>query len=190
MPNSRKAFRLGWVFLAVVSMSLSACGVDLPPWERTAQPLNPLPPQPPTARPAPTELPTPTPVPTQTIQPTPTTVVMEFQAFANQAWQDTGIKIQPGATLTIKYISGLWSPWAGGNYDGIGSGGDPKCSCNVIPGVSHAALIGKIGDGNPFLVGNSFTQKIGQAGSLFLGINDTRVSDNSGSLKVRIVVSY
>ena len=120
-------------------------------------------------------------------RPAPVSAATGFEVFANQEWQDTGVKIRPGKTLTILYISGLWSPWAGGNYDGIGSGGDPKCSCNVVAGVSHAALIGKIGDSNPFLVGNSFKQTMGEAGDLFLGINDSRLGDNSGSLKVEII---
>jgi hypothetical protein len=121
-------------------------------------------------------------------QPTPLSAAAGFEVFANRDWQDTGVKVRPGKTLTIIYTSGLWSPWAGGSYDGIGSGGEPKCSCNVIMGVSHAALIGKIGNDAPFLVGNSFTQTMGETGDLFLGINDTQLGDNSGSLKVEIIL--
>jgi len=121
-------------------------------------------------------------------QPTPASAAAGFEVFANQEWQDTGIEVRPGKTLTVLYTSGLWSPWGGGSYDGIGSGGDPKCSCNVMEGVSHAALIGKIGDNAPFLVGNSFKQTMGEAGDLFLRINDSRLGDNSGSLKVEIIL--
>ena len=56
-------------------------------------------------------------------------------------------------------------------------------------GVSHAALIGKIGDHDPFLVGNSFNQTMGEAGDLFLGINDSQLGDNSGSLKVEVILA-
>jgi hypothetical protein len=119
-----------------------------------------------------------------------TSISLEHDVYARLKWQVTGMKVRSGDTLTVQYISGLWSPWPGGSYDGIGSGGDPNCDCNVIPGVSHAALIGKIGEGgDPFLVGNSFKQKMGVAGDLYLGINDTRVDDNSGSLKVKIILS-
>jgi len=119
----------------------------------------------------------------------PAPILITFEAFANQQWLNTGVLIQPGDTLTIQYLSGLWSPWPNNSYDGVGSGGDPNCDCNVMLGVSHAALIGKIGDGNPFYVGNEFTQQMGQSGYLFLGINDNRVSDNSGSIIVSIHVS-
>ena len=121
-------------------------------------------------------------------QPSPVSAAVSYEVFANREWQDTGVKVRPGKTLTVLYTSGLWSPWVSGSYDGIGSGGDPKCSCNVIMGISHAALIGKIGDNAPFLVGNSFKQTMGEAGDLFLGINDTQLGDNSGSLKVEIIL--
>jgi hypothetical protein len=123
-------------------------------------------------------------------QPTSAPVAVGFEVFANRDWQDTGVNIKPGMALTILYTSGWWSPWEGGSYDAIGSGGDPKCSCNVVMGVSHAALIGKIGDNAPFLVGNSFKQTMGETGDLFLRINDTHLGDNSGSLMVNIIPGH
>ncbi len=115
--------------------------------------------------------------------------ISEIRIYANQDWTNTEVLVHPGDTLEIQYLSGSWSPWSGDSYDGIGSGGVPTCDCNVIFGVSHASLIGKIGDGNPFFVGNKFTQPIGQSGYLYLGINDTRLNDNSGSLLVRVNIS-
>jgi|YelNatPaOPRAMG01_1025707.scaffolds.fasta_scaffold06444_10 hypothetical protein len=111
-----------------------------------------------------------------------------FDVMASTQWNNSGVTVKPGDTLEIKYLSGSWSPWPGGNYDALGSGGDPRCTCNVIMGVSHAALIGKIGDNQPFLVGEEFRHTIGEEGVVFLGINDNRLSDNSGSLTVRIKV--
>jgi hypothetical protein len=154
MVHCNKSLHSAIVCLAILSMSLFACDINLTLPER----------------------------------PAPLSAANGFEVFANRGWQDTGVKVRPGKTLTVLYISGLWSPWAGGEYDGIGSGGDPKCSCNVLAGVSHAALIGKIGDSNPFLVGNTFTQTMGESGDLLLGINDTQVGDNSGSLKVEIIL--
>lgn len=107
---------------------------------------------------------------------------------AERGWNDTGLELRPGDVLTIDYVSGVWSPWPGDAYDALGSGGDPRCDCNLIPGVSHAALIGRIGEGAPFLVGFEFSGPVGAAGRLYLGINDTRLDDNSGSLRVRVAV--
>ena len=105
---------------------------------------------------------------------------------AGRAWTDTGVDVQPGEQLTIDYVDGLWSPWPGGSYDAIGSGGDPRCDCNRILGVSHAALIGRLGEGEPFLVGDHWDAVVGEGGRLFLGMNDTRLGDNSGWIEVRI----
>ncbi len=114
---------------------------------------------------------------------------LEVRVHASEPWLDTEVLIQPGDILMIQYVFGSWGPWSAEGYDGIGSGGDPNCSCNVIMGVSHAALIGKIGDGDPFFVGNQFRQPMGASGYLQLGINDTRLNDNSGSLLVLITLS-
>lgn len=107
---------------------------------------------------------------------------------ADQSWTDTKISIDSGDLISIHSLSGEWSPWPGGSYDAIGSGGDPRCRCNVMDGVSHAALIGKIGNNPPFLVGEAFRHTVGESGRLFLGINDVDVYDNSGYLEVEVQV--
>ncbi len=107
---------------------------------------------------------------------------------AGEGWKNTRIKIQEGDVLTITYLSGEWSPWPGEDFDAIGSGGDPRCRCNVIDGVSHAALIGRIGDHDPFLVGERYLHIEGESGFLYLGINDVDLYDNSGSLRVRVEI--
>ena len=111
---------------------------------------------------------------------------IDLRVPADQAWTDTGIDVRSGERLQIDYLRGTWSPWAGGAYDAIGSGGDPRCDCNQMAGVSHAALLGRIEGSQPFYVGDHWDQVVGEAGRLFLGINDTRLSDNSGWLEVGV----
>ncbi len=108
---------------------------------------------------------------------------------ARESWNNTHIEVEVGDLLTITYLSGKWSPWQGEEFDAIGSGGDPRCRCNVMDGVSHAALIGRIGDHEPFLVGERYHHFIGESGVLYLGINDVDLYDNSGHLQVRVDVS-
>ena len=107
---------------------------------------------------------------------------------AARGWNETGIIVGAGDLLTIKYVSGEWSPWPGGAYDAIGSGGDPRCRCNVMDAVSHAALIGRIEENQPFLVGKEYRHQVGENGKLYLGINDVDLYDNSGSLEVEVTV--
>lgn len=125
---------------------------------------------------------------TSAIQASPKLEPRLVEVRADVEWNDTGIVVRAGDLLVIRYVSGLWSPWKGSTYDAIGSGGDPNCGCNVLKGVSHAALIGKIGETNPFFVGANFHHRMGEAGILYLGINDTRTTDNSGSLFVEVEV--
>ena len=107
---------------------------------------------------------------------------------ASEGWTDTDIVVGSGDLLSIHYLSGEWHPWPGGSYDAIGSGGDPKCRCNVMDAVSHAALIGRIGENPPFLVGDAFRHVVGESGRLYLGINDVDLYDNSGYLEVEVQV--
>ena len=115
-----------------------------------------------------------------------TTTMVEVDA--DQAWNDTGIDIREGDLLTIDYLAGTWSPWPGDSYDAIGSGGDPTCRCNVLNGVSHAALLGRIGENEIFFVGDQFHHRVGESGRLYLGINDADLGDNSGSLQIDITL--
>jgi hypothetical protein len=116
-----------------------------------------------------------------------------FTVYANQDWQDTGYSVGPEFVMEIQYISGMWSPWAGGSYDGQGfPGGDPYAN-NIVPGI-HASLIARIGDNPPFFVGNSFAATTIPSpspypGNLYLRINDTTLNDNSGSIDVGIRVA-
>jgi hypothetical protein len=112
--------------------------------------------------------------------------VVTVDVAADEPWTDTGVDILPGERLEIDYVDGMWSPWPGGAYDAIGSGGDPRCDCNRLMGASHAALIGRLGDGEPFLVADHWEQIVGQGGRLLLGMNDSRLDDNAGRLEVRI----
>jgi len=70
--------------------------------------------------------PTLTPTDTPTASPTPTPILQITTVFANQAWQDTGIAVNPGDVLTIQYISGLWR-WTGDRADYDGNG-DPAAN--------------------------------------------------------------
>jgi hypothetical protein len=108
------------------------------------------------------------------------------RVLADRAWTDTGVDVLSGEQLQIDYLHGQWSPWPGDAFDALGFGGDPRCDCNQMAGVSHAALIGRIGDGEPFFVGDHWLQGAGTSGRLYLGINDTRLSDNTGWLEVFI----
>jgi hypothetical protein len=108
-------------------------------------------------------------------------------------WQATEAEPHIHDSISIEYISGEWHDQDTVLTGGIGSGyicGAADC-CEPMPYERRAALIGRIGDGEPFLVGNGDTFQDDFGGRLFLRINDCDegLYDNSGTIKVRITIS-
>ena len=108
------------------------------------------------------------------------------------SWTDTGAHLGPYDGVTI-HANGLacydtaddcqnGEAWTG--PDGTEEVADETF---VVPGLNKYALVGKIGDGDPFLVG-SYSNVIceQETGTLSLIHNDSDFSDNSGSYEVNI----
>lgn len=118
-----------------------------------------------------------------------------FGVSATQGWQDMGITVQAGDQMVIEYVSGSWTPWLGGHYEGIGVI-KPEYRLyeyaydanSILQGVPHGCLIGRIEGNPPFYVGNQYAQTITQSGPLYLRINDGALDDNGGSLQLRIYI--
>jgi hypothetical protein len=107
---------------------------------------------------------------------------------ANQSFTDTGVDLRAGQSVAIEANGIIQS--SPDPATAAGPDGDPNPDLrqfNVIPG-NHAALIGRVGSGEPFLVGahQSFVPAV--SGRLMLGINDLDVSTNSGSFMAHITV--
>ena len=108
------------------------------------------------------------------------------------SWTDTGAHLGPYDGVTI-HANGLacydtaddcqnGEAWTG--PEGAEEVADETF---VVPGLTKYALVGKIGDGDPFLVG-SYANVIceQETGTLFLIYNDSDFSDNSGSYEANI----
>jgi tetratricopeptide (TPR) repeat protein len=110
---------------------------------------------------------------------------------AKNGWIDTGISVVQHQFLSVKYISGTWTPCdddspyvdARGETDGSKNYAD-----NIIRGCYHGALIGRIGDGSPFCVNSYFSENVKINGRLQLSINDTNLTDDDGEIVVEIRV--
>jgi hypothetical protein len=114
---------------------------------------------------------------------------------ATQPYTDTGIDVSAGQKVTVT-ASGTIHHAPGAQATATPDGApDPNLrqfnvQVNGKPlDANHAALIGKIGDGTPFLVGSHKTFTADHAGRLFLGINDGGVDNNSGSFQATVSVS-
>ena len=121
----------------------------------------------------------------------------DVEVYANKYWQDTGVEIRQGETITIQYVSGEWSPFSGYYTDGQGCTDPNVCTQdlavlqsfpdNIVSGI-HATLIARINQGPIIVVGNEITFEAENTGSLLLRMNDKSTSDNSGSLIVSVKI--
>jgi hypothetical protein len=85
---------------------------------------------------------------------------------------------------------------AGSPNTTVGPDGDPDPNLpafyDVIPAANHAALIGRIGHGEPFVVGarSTFDVQDDFGGRFYLGINDNGVDNNSGHFTATVTVDH
>ncbi len=106
---------------------------------------------------------------------------------ANQRWVPTGIRVVEGQTVlfTVQGEAQL-STAADDRATAAGSAKGRRADAAPIPSALAGALIGRIGNGAPFGIGNQTSVPMPAAGELFLGVNDDEVGDNSGGFVVDV----
>jgi hypothetical protein len=103
----------------------------------------------------------------------------------NQTWVNTGITVRRGEMVTFRATGNIMA--AEGASAGVA--GSPILDPNRMPlrGAPGGALIGRVGNGAPFLIGaNPNPIQMPAAGRLQIGINDDNVNDNTGYFTVDI----
>jgi hypothetical protein len=113
---------------------------------------------------------------------------------ANERWGDTGIEVRNGDIVSIDYLDGSWTVRGGasGQRNQAGPNGYPGEYLSVgvpLPSAPVGALVGRIGDGKPFLVGYGARFRAGEEGVLKFTINDVGLEDNTGALKLKVEVT-
>lgn len=109
-----------------------------------------------------------------------------FVVPAQQQWTSTGIVVRRGEWLTfnpsgeVQLGNDEIAAPAGSTRQRLAPAGAP------VPNAPAGALIGRIGNGTAFVIGDRTSMQMPQAGTLFLGINDDHVADNSGEFRVEI----
>ena len=111
----------------------------------------------------------------------------EVSVAGNQAWTDTGLDVREGDRITFAATGQIRLSANRTHIAGPGGAGAIRSPNYPVPAVAAGALIGRVGDGAPFLIGLGRTAvAMPGSGRLHLGINDDDVRDNSGSFAVRI----
>jgi PA-IL-like protein len=105
----------------------------------------------------------------------------------NQQWTSTGLTVRQGEVLTFQTTGEVqFTPDPNDMAPAAGSKAQKKVGGAPLPDNFAGALIARIGNGQPFAIGNQTSVPMPEAGQLFLGINDDNVSDNKGGFRVNV----
>lgn len=104
------------------------------------------------------------------------------------AWTDTGIDLRNGQEIYFETSGQVtWSP--NRRVDADGTRNSKPDTNRPLPERNSGALIGRIGERDIFFIGTDVGPfRVRGSGRLYLGVNDDRLDDNTGSY--RVVVSY
>ncbi len=107
---------------------------------------------------------------------------------SNVEWTNTNINVSRGQYLRFEPSGEIRLSHNGDDMARpAGAASFRHADKATIPTIPVGALIGRIGNGQPFSIGDS-TQEFDMPanGRLFLGVNDDHVADNSGNFVVKI----
>jgi len=105
----------------------------------------------------------------------------------NQQWVPTGFAVRRGETLHFNSTGEvMWAPDAADRATPRGAISGRKAPTPPVGNAPGGALIARIDNGKPFLIGNQGSVRMPATGQLFLGINDDAVADNTGDFFVTI----
>jgi hypothetical protein len=105
------------------------------------------------------------------------------------AWTDAGINIRAGDTIFFSSEGTVRLSSSPNDIAGVGGALSGRRDIDAPLGNQTAgALIARIGNGAPFLVGNRRSVRAPIGGRLYLGVNDGDLGDNSGDFQVMVEV--
>lgn len=107
---------------------------------------------------------------------------------ANPCWTNTGRSVRQGQWVTFVGTGEIQFSADRGDIAGVAGARNGRLSAAApIPGALVGALIGRVGNGRPFGIGNQVTPlAMPASGQLWLGVNDDHCADNRGQFKVEI----
>ena len=107
---------------------------------------------------------------------------------SNVQWTNTGFNVSRGERLRFEPSGEIRLSTNGEDIGRPAGAMSARLAPNAtIPTIPVGALIGRIGNGQPFPIGDAETVfDMPDSGRLFLGVNDDHVADNSGNYVVLI----
>lgn len=111
--------------------------------------------------------------------------VSGVRVAANQPWTPTGIRVQSGQQVAFS-VQGEVQLSTTSSDRATAAGGTRRAERAPLPEALAGALIGRVGNGAPFGIGNQTLIPMPATGELFLGVNDDEMGDNSGGFVVDV----
>jgi hypothetical protein len=116
---------------------------------------------------------------------TPPAAGQPFTVSSQQQWLPTGLMVNRGEIFIVR-ATGQITVGGDGNPTASPAGTGKTDGANPLPNLSTGALIGRIGDGQPFAIGTQTRIPASANGQLFLGVNDSHLEDNRGNFQVEV----
>lgn len=106
---------------------------------------------------------------------------------AQQGWTSTGIAVRRGEWITFNTTGEIRLTTDAADVSGAAGSPANRTAANApLPSTPIGALIGRVGNSSPFVIGNQTRVQMPAAGVLFVGINDDHLADNAGEFRVEI----
>jgi hypothetical protein len=106
---------------------------------------------------------------------------------ATQQWTPTGITVRRGERVTFNSTGQVQlSADPNDKAQTTGAFSQRKAAGAPLPNELAGALIGRIGNGQPFAIGDQTAIPMPASGPLYLGVNDDVLGDNTGQFNVVI----
>jgi hypothetical protein len=104
---------------------------------------------------------------------------------ANAGWVSTGMRVRSGDVVTFNTTGQV--QLSDNASDRAHAAGTPRTAPGApLPSVYAGGLIGRIGTGAPFGIGDQASVAMPNDGLLYLAVNDDERSDNAGEFIVQL----
>jgi hypothetical protein len=101
-------------------------------------------------------------------------------------WVSTGMRVRRGEVVSFNTTGEV--QLSSNGSDRARSAGSPSRTAagSPLPNAAAGALIGRVGNGRPFGIGDQASVPMPNDGLLYLAVNDDELSDNSGAFVVQL----
>jgi hypothetical protein len=108
------------------------------------------------------------------------------QVSAQRQWTPTGLVVQRGEVVQFSSSGEVRLSADAADTSRVPGREDRRSAKFTLPSTWGGALIGRVGNGQPFGIGDQASVPMPGAGELFLGVNDDVFTDNSGEFSVTV----